>query len=104
MKIDEQAISKIEQLFGFKLYDEQRIYLLTGEDKFISGKRKQGKTFAYCIKLALSEGTPLDIKSVKGIKEVQDEVYDNYHMFFKIYFKQIWRKLKNNGFQVRVLK
>lgn len=58
MKIDYEVIKKIEQAFGFQLYDWQKDYLLGKRTCRIKG-RVNGKTFAYCIRLLLSDGNPI---------------------------------------------
>ena len=54
MKITDETIDKIETIFGFSLYHWQREYLKGQREYPISGNRN-GKTFAYCLRLLLME-------------------------------------------------
>lgn len=54
--ITEGMIPKIEQAFGFHLYDWQKDYLLEKPYTYSYGRRRSGRAFAYCIKLLLSDG------------------------------------------------
>ena len=82
MVVDKQVIHKIEEIFDFNLYNEQKEYLLN-DNYYWQGGRRSGKTFAYCIKLALSEGYPLDFTK----NQITDESHGTrYNIWFKQYF------------------
>lgn len=104
MKVDEKAIKKIEEVFGFKLYTTQKIYIMTGKDEFLLGERKQGSTFAYCVRLALSDGDKLPFRTMQDVRALQDEDHGpHYAGFFRSEFLRIWNELRLNGFEVRDL-
>ena len=113
----------IEQALGFQLYEYQRRFLLHGDPKIFRGGRCNGKTTAYCIKLALSEGEPFLVypDSIKARYEpnelsdddlrrglyhaIVDETHGKrYEKFFKDMFIDIWRDLKEAGLPVRELR
>lgn len=66
--------------------------------------RRVGKTLAYCIKIALSKGEPLNIR--------RPEEFSDYHGngalayargYFRDMFFDVWKKLKAAGLPVREL-
>lgn len=68
------------------------------EIPFMWSGRRTGKTLAYCIKLALSEGEPLNFKH----DNLTDENHGHqYKYWFKDLFHDVWIKLKDAGFPVR---
>lgn len=101
MEINERVIPHIERALGVILYDNQKTYLL-GKGSLACG-RKTGKTFAYCIKLSLSDGEPLNLRKPE---EFSDEWSLTKHTtysrtFFRREFIRIRRLLETYGFQVR---
>lgn len=54
------TIDLIEHALGFKLYKEQIDYIFHDGPYNYSSLRTTGKTTAHCIKLALSDGQPLN--------------------------------------------
>ena len=100
MKIDDKVIKRIEQAFGIQLYNWQKDYLLGKRDIIRSG-RCNGKTFAYCIKLLLSDGDP--IKSRKLCKYA-DGYGNRYQECFAGYALEINDKLMAAGFETRLEK
>lgn len=102
MKIALDLIPHIEKALGITLYEHQTMYLV--HDFGISGGRRNGKTVAYCIKLALSDGEPLNMKKPH---EFSDYGGDNPHYhrdFFRREFMRIREFLKDYGFSVREVK
>lgn len=99
MKITEQAINNLEKALGVKLYEEQIDNILFGVGMDHT-QRQNGKTYAYCIRLALSKGEPLDIRNPK---DFCDGHYENtlYPNHFMTMFMEIYTKLKDAGFDVR---
>lgn len=102
MKIKLEHISEIETALGIKLYDHQKAYLL-GKSNALLLDRKTGKTVAYCIKLALSEGPPLNIDRPEDFSDRQG--MPNNRTYAKLYFRDIFMeirsKLEKQGLPVR---
>lgn len=94
-------LAGIEKALGIELYDHQASYLL-GRGPLQPG-RHTGKTIAFCIRLALSDGPPLDLRTPElyadelGLRDHRRYSRD----FFKKEFLKIRDKLKNYGFSVR---
>lgn len=65
MLITDEVIKKVENIFGFALYDWQVGYL-KGKGSICRGQRANGKTFAYCLKLLLSDGRRYKKKIFSG--------------------------------------
>lgn len=94
-------IPLIEKALGFELYEHQRNYILN--KGFLKGGRNTGKTTAYCVKLALSKGEPIDLRKPELYA---DETQLNGHTeyakrFFKNEFLKIRDQLKSVGLDVR---
>lgn len=101
MQITEQVLSKIEDTFDLTLYDWQRDYLLGKTDTRMGG-RHNGNTFAYCIKLLLSDGKLIPRReSGKWIDEWHNGYYTSW---FKGYLEEINDKLISVGFETRLTK
>jgi hypothetical protein len=106
MEINNEILNKVEETLNIKLFQTQRDYIL-GEGEYWFGGRASGKTLAYCIKLALSDGEPLNIKKPH---EFCDNDYGhlnnkiNYSRWFKREFLDIWYQLRDAGFKVREIK
>lgn len=97
--IEPEMIPKIESAFGFSLNDWQKDYLI-GKIQHRAGRRNNGNTFAYCVKLLLSDGDPINIKD---LKKYIDEVHgSNYTRWFTGYCMEINAKLVAAGFKTRV--
>lgn len=97
--ITPETIQKIESVFGFSLYDWQKDYLL-GNIQHRAGGRCNGNTFAYCVKLLLSDGDPIKIKD---IQKYIDEVHDSYYTkWFTGYCMEINKKLVSVGLKTRI--
>jgi hypothetical protein len=102
MKLKTTDIPCIEEALGIRLYDHQKNYLL-GIGGGMSGGRRVGKTTAYCIALALSDGNPLNLRKPW---EFSDEPFLTNHrtysvQFFRYEFLRIRKQLKDAGFTVR---
>lgn len=110
MTIKKYYIEHIEKALDLKLYDSQIKYLL-GKGHLMQG-RATGKTLAYCIKLALSDGDTLDLKKPEKFADKEPLVlrrgereYINYSRnLFRNEFMDIREKLKIYGFKVREVK
>lgn len=100
MTITEEIIPKIESVFGFPLYEWQRDYLLGKRDADVSSRRN-GKTFAYCVKLLLSNGEP--IKKREIFKYADGWHGNRYPKWFAHYCLEINEKLISNGFKTRIV-
>ena len=97
--ITQEMIPRIEKAFDFSLYVWQKDYLL-GKRERISYVRKNGNTFAYILKLLLSDGKPIKINELT-------KCADGYHgpgysMWFRDYCMKINDILLENGFQTRL--
>ena len=103
MEITEQVIPHIEKAIGLKLYDEQKKYLLN-KHYHINGGRRVGRTVAYCIKLALSDGEPLDMRKPYEFSDYGDGSKRYAYDFFRKEFMKYWELLRDYGFQVRILR
>ena len=100
--ITEQYFPLIEKAFGFALYDWQKDYLL-GKGNRPYGRR-QGKTFAYCLRLLLEnpDAKPITKQDCFGC---QDEHYDgHYSSWFRGFLRDIYITLSQNGFKTRLVK
>jgi len=101
--INDLVLDAVEKILEIKLYDLQRKYIL-GQGGYWYGARRSGKTLAYCIKLALSDGEPLNTRKAYSFC---DDDYGNssnivsYSKWFLSRFMEIWSKLKDAGFPVR---
>lgn len=102
-------IDHVEKALGIKLYIDQVKYL-TGEIETPNYSiRRTGSTTAYCIKLALSSGAPLDLRYPtvfsdahhSGLTGNNAASYSKYHFLHA--FTSIREKLSKYGFQVREL-
>ena len=99
--ITPEMIPKIESAFGFQLYDWQKDYLL-GKIHYRAGGRRNGNTFAYCVKLLLSDG---DSISVKDLWKYMDELHgSSYARWFAGYCLEINAGLLKAGFDTRIKK
>lgn len=94
--ITPEMIHIIETAFGFYLYDWQKEYLL-GNIQLRSAGRRNGKTFAYCVKLLLSDGKSI---SVNDLQKYIDEIHGiRYTRWFTGYCMEINEKLIAAGFK-----
>lgn len=104
MKITEVMILLIENALGLKLYEDQKQYLLG--NAALVGARCTGKTTAYCIKLALSEGPALNMRKPEefadGWNKPNQTMYARSH--FRHEFLRIRGRLRDRGFPVRDIK
>lgn len=101
MIINDEKIEKIEKAFGFALYDWQKSYL-KGEANRKYGERGNGKTFAYCLRLLLSDGEQIRCEE---LRRYADELHGpNYPKWFTRYCIDINKTLVNNGFKTRLIK
>ena len=106
MELTDEVINLVEKTLRIKLYDGQKQYLLDNGDYWFGG-RASGKTVAYCIKLALSDGEPLDMHNPIELCDSDYGVESNkpnYSKWFRSEFLSIWNVLKDAGFQVRKVK
>ncbi len=84
--ITEDLIAKIEEVFGFPLYDWQKDYLLDKMDYMPAGRRN-GKTFAYCLKFLLSDGEPIGKEEVFRYRDGEHRA--RYKQYFRNYCLEI---------------
>lgn len=106
--ITEEMIPRIEQAFGFPLYDWQKDYLLGNPCNFPSEyQRNVGKTFIYCVKILLSDGEPIPYKRLEFAKFADFPKWGlgpRYSLWFADYMKEINDKLVEAGFETRVVR
>lgn len=105
-KITEETIQKIEQIFGFSLYDWQKDYIM-GKSEYVAPGRRNGKTFAYILKLLLSDGTKIRYRDLKEryIENDKKKItrYGNaYPSKFSVECLRINDILIQNGFKTRI--
>lgn len=98
--IDLLDICKIEKAFGFPLYDWQEDYLL-GKRNTRMGGRCNGNTFAYCLKLLLSNGEP--IKKIDLFKYRDERHGTHYNSWFARYIWDINKILVAAGYETRIV-
>ncbi len=98
--ITEDLIPKIEKAFGFPLYDWQKDYLL-GKTNLRFGGRRNGNTFAYCVKLLLSDGEPIRKREVFRYRD--EEHGFKYYDWFRNYCLEINDTLIKSGFKTRII-
>lgn len=98
--ITEGTIKIIEKSLNIKLYDMQKKFLL-GEIPVIIDEKPCGKTYAYMIKLALSEGKELNLRNPL---EFADGHTLDYAIKFREQFLLIRSLLEYNGLRVRKIK
>ena len=103
MKIMEEMIPVIEKALNVTLYDDQKQYLLDDRNGWF-GDKSNGKIFAYCIKLALSEGESICIDQPHEFCDLEYSHKKNksqYSPWFINFFRGIWNKLNDAGLVVR---
>lgn len=101
MKINMLVLPHIENALGVKLYLQQKNYLLSDGELFW-WERGSGKTLAYCIRLALSEGEPLEMRYPERFSDLD---YIHYSRdYFRRMFMEVWSKLNDYGFRVREIR
>ena len=117
MKITEKEIPLIEKALGFSLYPWQVEWLL--EDKPMPMVRRNGKTVARCIKLALGDfedyrytskhspcgiliksSDPININKMERYSDYGDGSLHYARGFFRNLFLDIWLALKEAGLPV----
>lgn len=96
-----KMIPQIEKAFGFRLYKWQRNYLL-GKRTHRTMHRQNGNTFAYCVKLLLSDGEPITPELLKrGC--YADGIHGTYYrMWFAQYLLEVNDVLVKAGFKTRI--
>ena len=104
MQITKEMIPLIEKALNIKLYEGQKKYLMDNGSYWYGG-RGTGKTLAYYIKLALSDGKPLDMRKLKKYCDPDYGPPENkmryaLRYFYRL-FRDIWSDLKSAGFPVR---
>lgn len=100
MLITDEVIKKVENIFGFALYDWQVDYL-KGKGGICRGQRANGKTFAYCLKLLLSDGEKIQKRDVFRYRD--DTSGTRYSQWFVNYCLGINEKLVMNGIETRIV-
>lgn len=93
-------IQKIEKAFGFSLYDWQKDYLL-GKRNTRMGGRCNGNTFAYCLKILLSDREQI---KKKDLFKYRDERHGtHYDSWFARVALDINNTLVAAGFETRIV-
>ncbi len=100
MKITDESIQKIEEIFGFSLYSWQKEYL-KGERTSRTEERRNGNTFAYCLEFLLSDGEKIRKKEVYKYRDKDHGA--SYSRWFQGYCLEVNQKLVKNGFETRIL-
>jgi hypothetical protein len=97
----ESIIQKIQQALNVQLNEFQIKYIFEDDNVFAVG-RTIGKTQAYCIKLSLSKGDPIDMRYSETIKGYAEKIQGpHYLVWFRDYFKEIYLPLLAAGLPVR---
>ncbi|MCJ8020805.1 hypothetical protein MUY40_28105 [Blautia sp. NSJ-159] len=103
--IDEGLIPKIENIFGFPLYDLQKSHLLGKPHDYFYDDRCNGKTFAYCLKILLSDEKSIPRKPNAFMRLSDSTFYSaRYNKWFAGYLYEINKKLESAGIHTRVEK
>lgn len=105
--IKSEHIKGIEEALELKLLPFQ-IHYIIGQSNTLGSTRASGRTTAYCIKLALSEGEPLNLRETETFADMRHFPV-HQHMtysrsFFRNVFMDIRGKLEEYGFKVREVK
>ena len=98
--ITSETIHVIEKEFGFQLYDWQKDYILGKIDRRVGGRRN-GNTFAYCVRLLLSDGDPIKRKDL--FKYIDGVHGTDYPRWFSRYCMEIDKILKDSGLKTRLI-
>jgi hypothetical protein len=96
-----RSIKGIEQAFGFQLYDWQKDYLLGNHCKIPYDRRCSGKTFAYCLKLLLSDGELIKRRDLFRYRDGNHGTH--YNSWLARYIWDINKTLVTAGFETRVV-
>ena len=103
--MNREEIRVIELALGFKLLPFQIAYI-KGYSDDLGTTRGSGRTTAYCIKIALSDGEPLYLDRIHEFADMKrlgnHRTYASH--FFKNSFMDIHTKLKAFGLKVREVK
>jgi len=103
--INDEIINKLEQIFGFPLYDWQKKYLKGEDNAFPKGGRGNGKTLAYCIRLLLGDREPFDMLEMCDVNKLVDECHgSHYERFFRNYLRDLNDQLLKAGFNTNTIK
>lgn len=103
---NEEKIKLIEAAFNLKLHEWQKLYLF---DEFEDGYyipcgRKNGRTFAYMIKLCLSEGDPIKLYRTPDLARYRDEnhgcIYDHW---FRQELRIVYKTLLRTNLKLRTI-
>ncbi len=100
------TVALIEHALGFKLYREQIEYIFHNGPYSYSSSRQTGKTTAHCIKLALSEGEPLngDRPDKWCDLDYGQRGLISYSRWYFRYFMNIRNRLRSVRLKVRPVK
>lgn len=103
LKITVKIIPLIEKALDIKLYEPQKEYLVN-DGSYWYGDRNSGKTLAYCIKLALINDKPLDMRRPEDYCDPDYGPENNKRCYTNSYFKRmlldVRQRLKDSGFKV----
>lgn len=105
MKITEETLSRLERVFKIQFYPWQKEYLIDDNWNNRPMGRHNGKTFAYMIKLLLSDGEKIkfsDIKHGKGCYVDGDYGGERYVSWFAGELLHLNDILQNAGFETRL--
>lgn len=106
--ITDDTIEKLENVYGFSMYDWQKRYLKGDDTAMPSGGRGNGKTFTHCVRLLLEDPGDRPTFDLSNWMEVQKLVDENhgapYNHFFHNYLREMNQKLIDAGFKTNVQK
>lgn len=85
-------IWRVNKTLKIKLRKDQIDYIFLGKP-YISQGRRTGKTLAYILKVLLNDGR----HHIIDIEPDENRFNIEYRRFFREWFKEIYRKLKNKG-------
>lgn len=96
----QQMLFKIEDIFGFELYDWQKAYL-TGLRSTVTSHRCKGNTFAYCLRLLLCNTEDIVVTRKQDLMKYSDRILDGpmYQQWFINYLLDINKTLIDSGIE-----
>lgn len=101
MQITEKVLDKIGETFGITLYPWQKDYI-SGKTEQRAGGRCNGKTFAYCVKLLLSDGEKIRWSDVVSGKHIDEHHEGKYKRWFADFMREVNEQLVSAGFETRL--
>lgn len=101
---EDTFITNIEKALGMLLTENQKRYI-SASGEYWYGGRTSGKTTAHCIKLALSDGPPLNISKPEVFCDLDYGTESNKAKYARSYYLNMFLEIRfmlaKAGFRVR---